>query len=78
MPSEGERAAGAPPEPSPYHMLLSALQTRLSVEAATSFAGTARGSDGGIDVYVAAADARVNAIVGTPQRGGRRRERAHR
>ncbi len=63
MPSEGERAAAALPEPSPYHMLLSALQTRLSVEAATSFAGTARGSDGGIDVYVTAADARVNAIV---------------
>lgn len=53
----------APPEPSPYRMLVSALQTRLSAKAATSFAGTARASDGGIDVYVTAADASVDAIV---------------
>lgn len=44
-------------------MLVSALQTRLSAKAATSFAGTARASDGGIDVYVTAADASVDAIV---------------
>jgi len=56
-------ARAAPAEPSPYHKLLSALQSRLSIEAATSFAGTARRSDGGIDVYLTAADAPVNAIV---------------
>ncbi len=46
MPFEHERALGAPPDLSPYRRLVSALQTRLSAEAATSFAGTARASDG--------------------------------
>lgn len=63
MPAERERAVPAPPDSSPYRALVSALRTRLSAEAATSFAGTARASDGGIDVYVTAADASVNAIV---------------
>lgn len=35
----------------------------MSAEAATAFAGTARARDGGIDLYVTVADAKVNAIV---------------
>jgi hypothetical protein len=56
-------AHAAPPEPSPYRELLRALDARLRVEAPTRFAGTARSSDGGINVYVTAADASVNAVV---------------
>lgn len=56
-------AHAAPPEPSPHHELLRGLNARLRAEVPTRFAGTARSSDGGIDVYVTAADASVSAIV---------------
>lgn len=48
---------------SPYQVLLSALNTRLSGESSSTFAGTTRASDGGINLYVTAADARLREVV---------------
>ena len=51
------------PDRGSYHALLTALIARLRVEAPRWFAGTARSSDGGIDVYVTMAHPSVHAIV---------------
>jgi hypothetical protein len=53
----------APPDGSPYGLLVSGLQTRLRAEAANAYAGTARASDGGVDVYLTSVDASVSRVV---------------